>query len=51
MLLTETQLQELLNPKLYIGRAPEQVVEFIYEEVKPLLSEYKNLSKKVELNV
>ena len=27
--LTETELIELLDPKLYIGRCPEQVTEFL----------------------
>ena len=35
--LDENELSGLLNPKLYIGRAPDQVVEFIENEVEPLL--------------
>lgn len=34
--LTEAEMTELLNPKLYIGRCPEQVTAF-EEKVKPLL--------------
>lgn len=33
-------LDDLLNPKTFIGRAPEQVVEFYEEEVKPILKKY-----------
>lgn len=49
--LSSDELKSLLDPSLYIGRAPEQVVEFIEEEVKPLLSSYSELSSKVELKV
>lgn len=36
------QLGELLEPSLYIGRCPEQVDEFLAEDVQPLLEKYKN---------
>ncbi len=35
--LDSSELAELMHPALYIGLAPEQVVEFIEAEVKPLL--------------
>lgn len=35
--LDETDLSELMNPRLYIGRAPEQVDDFIAAEVDPVL--------------
>lgn len=34
------QLDDLLNPKTFIGRAPEQVVEFYEDEIKPILKKY-----------
>ncbi len=34
------QLEGLLEPHRYYGRAPEQVVEFIEEEVNPVLERY-----------
>lgn len=34
------QLNEILNPSTFIGRAPEQVTEFIQEEVDPVLENY-----------
>ena len=34
------QFDEIMNPVEFIGRAPEQVTEFINNEVKPLLAEY-----------
>ncbi|XP_012225073.1 adenylosuccinate lyase [Linepithema humile] len=46
------QLSDLLDPSTFIGRAPEQVVEFIEEEVYPVLENYKGLeSGSVELNI
>lgn len=47
-------LNELLNPSTYIGRAAEQVSEFLEEEVHPILELYKDqLDKKqpVTLNI
>ena len=37
---TLEQLQEILRPENYVGRAPEQTVEFINEYVKPALETY-----------
>ena len=46
------QLEALLSPSTFIGRAPEQVEEFLREEVQPVLSKYPNLvSSNVELKV
>ncbi|XP_042899486.1 adenylosuccinate lyase [Parasteatoda tepidariorum] len=38
-----SQLDDLLDPKTFVGRAPEQVTEFLEEEVYPLLEPYKNV--------
>lgn len=47
-----SQLDALLDPSTFIGRAPEQVVEFIEEEVYPVLENYKGLkSGSIELNI
>ncbi|XP_011641493.1 adenylosuccinate lyase-like [Pogonomyrmex barbatus] len=47
-----SQLDDLLEPSTFIGRAPEQVDEFLEEEVYPLLKHYEGLeSGKVELNI
>ena len=35
--LTETEMEELLTPELYIGRCPEQVEAFV-NKIKPLLA-------------
>jgi hypothetical protein len=32
---------DLLNPAKFIGRSPEQVDEFVEEEVEPALASYK----------
>lgn len=46
------QLDDLLDPATFVGRAPEQVVEFLEEEVYPILENYKGLeSETVELNI
>mmetsp|Transcript_12459 Transcript_12459/g.22206 ORF Transcript_12459/g.22206 Transcript_12459/m.22206 type:complete len:479 (-) Transcript_12459:35-1471(-) len=34
------KLDELVNPQNFVGRSPEQVVEFINSEVKPILDEH-----------
>lgn len=45
-----SQLDALLDPSTFVGRAPEQVVEFLEEEVYPVLKNYQGLeSEKVEL--
>lgn len=41
-------LKKLTDASLYIGRAPNQVEEFIKEEVDPLLEEYRSTS---EINI
>ncbi|XP_046821085.1 adenylosuccinate lyase isoform X1 [Vespa crabro] len=46
-----SQLDDLLNPSTFVGRAPEQVIEFIKEEVHPVLKKYKYMSGPVELNI
>lgn len=45
-------LDGILDPKQFIGRAPQQVDEYPEEEVRPMLSEYEDiLTGKVELNI
>ncbi|NPA15705.1 MAG: adenylosuccinate lyase [Deferribacteres bacterium] len=41
--LSKKELDELLEPKRFIGRAPSQVVEFVEKEVEPLLERYREL--------
>jgi len=41
--LTERELEEILKAEKYIGRAPEQVTEFLSEWVRPLLEDNKEL--------
>ncbi|KAJ8956710.1 hypothetical protein NQ318_014065 [Aromia moschata] len=48
------ELDGLLDPSTYIGRAAEQVLEFLEEEVKPVLEKYKDVlgkGKPVTLNI
>jgi adenylosuccinate lyase len=49
---TKVDFEKVLNPKDYIGRAPQQVDEFVRSIVTPIRKKYKmELGKKVELNV
>lgn len=46
------QIQGLLDPATFIGRAPQQVDEFLQEEVAPVLAMYPGLtSNAVEFKV
>lgn len=48
----KVDFSKVLNPKDYIGRAPEQVNEFITEEVTPVRRKYrKHLTRTVDLKV
>ncbi len=48
----KVDFEKVLDPKSYVGRAPQQVDEFIKNIVTPIRSKYrKELSRKVELNV
>ena len=50
--LDETDLSKLMEPRLYIGRAPEQVDDFIAAEVDPVLEAEKGCSDiSVDLSV
>jgi adenylosuccinate lyase len=51
--LSEEELEAALDPKLYIGRAPEQVTEFLERDVYPRLRENAQLldEKAPELKV
>lgn len=50
--MSKEEIDETINPKNYVGRAPEQVEEFYNETIKPILEENKEmLGVKVELNV
>ncbi len=46
-------VEALLNPAQYVGRAPQQVVDFLNEEVNPILEMNKELLilKKIDLKV
>jgi len=39
------KLEKLMDPILFVGRAPEQVVEFLEEEIVPILENYNDLLK------
>ena len=37
------KLDQLMEPSQFVGRAPEQVDEFIAEEIDPILEKFKEL--------
>ncbi|XP_011497763.1 PREDICTED: adenylosuccinate lyase [Ceratosolen solmsi marchali] len=46
------KLDTILDSSTYVGRAPEQVMEFLDEEVYPILRKYENIEyKPVELSI
>ena len=50
--LSEDKLKEAMNPKLYIGRSSEQVVEFIDEYISPILEKFSaDLGEKPDIKV
>lgn len=50
--MSEEEIMSILEPENFIGRSPEQVVEFINDSVKPILSENKDvLGKTAKLTV
>ena len=49
---SKVDFEKVLDPSKYIGRAPQQVDEFIRTVVAPIQRKYrKELNKKVELKV
>ncbi|MCH5208568.1 MAG: adenylosuccinate lyase [Oscillospiraceae bacterium] len=49
---TKAEIEELLVPEMYVGRAPEQVEEFLKNCVNPVLEQNKELlGEKAELSV
>ena len=50
--LTLEELQKTMDPYKYVGRAPEQVEDFLKEEINPILEKYKDeLGITAEINV
>ena len=49
---TEESLAKIMNPADYVGRAPQQVEEYLDGVIRPVLEENKNvLGEKAEINV
>ncbi|NLH02270.1 MAG: adenylosuccinate lyase [Clostridiales bacterium] len=46
--LTEDEICKNLNPAAYVGRAPQQVSEFLDNDVRPVLKKYAHLIKYTE---
>ena len=41
--MTKEEILSIMDPKNFVGRAPEQVVEFINETLDPAINEYKDI--------
>ncbi|NLG92918.1 MAG: adenylosuccinate lyase, partial [Clostridiales bacterium] len=49
---TFEELQKIVSPEKYVGRAPQQTEEFIAEVVNPLMQKYDFVSEeKPEINL
>ena len=46
-----SELSQLLDPSTFIGRAPEQVDQFLEEEVNPILAKYPGLDSAVSVDL
>jgi len=44
----KAQLPQMMNPSNFVGRAPQQVEEYIAEEVDPILEKYKDIVSELE---
>jgi len=48
----KVDFSKVLNAKDYVGRAPEQVIDFVNEVAKPAIRKYRGkINKKTELKV
>ena len=50
-MMDKSELEDLLDPKKYVGRAPEQTEEFVNEYIMPYLEGENFEQTNVELNV
>lgn len=50
--MTAEEIETTLNPKNYVGRAPEQTEEYLKDNVQPIIKKYKeNIILKMELSI
>ena len=50
--MSEEEMLSIMNPKNFVGRAPEQVVEFVVETLEPAIADFKEcIGLKVDLHV
>ena len=49
--LNEAEIRENLDPQAYVGRAPQQVSDYLKEEVVPLLARYHQEEQREELTI
>ncbi|MCI8519390.1 MAG: adenylosuccinate lyase [Clostridia bacterium] len=48
---TKEEILDILNPDNLCGRAPHQVEEYVYGVIDPILEEYKELIKNIDIEV
>ena len=44
--MSKEEILSIMDPKNFVGRAPEQVVEFVNETLEPAIYEFKDLIEK-----
>lgn len=49
--MSKEEILSIMDPKNFIGRAPEQVVEFVNEVVEPAIKDYKEDLGKVDVDL
>ena len=50
--MTLEELDQVLEPRKYVGRAPEQTADFLAQTVAPVLARYAGIEEEaVEINV
>ena len=50
--MSKDEILSIMNPNNFVGRAPQQVVDFVQEEINPLLNKYEaDLGIKIDLMV
>ena len=49
--MSKEEILSIMDPKNFVGRAPEQVVEFVNETLEPAIAEYKELIGNVNVDL
>ncbi len=49
--MSKEEILSIMDPKNFVGRAPEQVIEFINETLEPAIKEYKDIIGKLNVDL